>query len=380
MAIAVTGKKTTAATGGQKARSLAGPKALPGVGLFRKKISAREILFFTNQLSLMLEIGTPLNESLSAIRSQIKNPEFSAVVTGVLEEVEDGSMLSQALSRYPALFSPEYTSLVSAGENTGHLHQMLDRIVELQEKRQAFATALRGAMTYPLVLCAVTVLVIVFMLSFVFPRFTVLFEGVEEILPPTTKFLMALSDFLRAYWHGVLVFFAIAGWGIHLYLKTAQGRFVVDRFKITLPLLAPLTVRIYLSQLMRTLGFLIASNVPLMEALRITQRGTTNVLFSRFMDRVSENVEGGQGISTAFKEVSFIPETVSQMVATGEASQNLDRVMLRLSDYYEGEIKAEVKRLTTIIEPALLILMGIVVGLIVVSLILPIFKLSKVVH
>jgi type II secretory pathway component PulF len=380
MAIAITGKKTPARTQGRDVQSAKRPKASVPGRLFRKKIPAREILFFTNQLSLMLEIGTPLNQSLSAISSQIRNPEFKTVVTAVLAAVEDGSMLSDALQQYPALFSPEYTSLVSAGENTGHLHEMLDRIVELQEKREAFASALKGAMTYPLVLCAVSTLVIIFMLSFVFPRFAILFRGVEEILPPTTKFLMGLSDFLRAYWYGVLVFFGVVGWGLHRYLKTEQGRFTIDRLKITLPLLSGITVRIYLSQLMRTLGFLIGSNVPLMEALRITKRGTTNVLFSRFMDCVSENVEGGQGISAAFTEAPFIPETVSQMVATGEASQKLDRVMLRLSDYYEGEIEAQVKRLTTIIEPALLIIMGIVVGLIVVSLVLPIFKLSKVVH
>ncbi len=380
MAIAISEKKTPAPVRVRGAATANQAKATAPYGLFRKKIPAREVLFFTNQLSLMLEIGTPLNQSLSAIATQIRNPEFKAVLEKLLEAVEDGSMLSDALRQYPALFSPEYTSLVSAGENTGHLYEMLDRIVELQEKREEFITALKGAMTYPLVLCAVTTLVIIFMLSFVFPRFATLFQGVEQILPPTTKFLMALSGLLRVYWYLVPLLLAALWWGVHRFLRTDRGRFTVDRLKISLPLLAGISIKIYLSQIMRTLGFLMGSSVPLLEALRITKGGSRNVLFTGFLDRIIENVEGGRGLSPAFGETAFIPETVTQMVSTGEASQKLDRVLLRLSEHYETEIKGQIKRATTIVEPALLIFMGIVVGVIVISLMLPIFKLSKVVH
>ena len=345
-----------------------------------RKVTGREVLFFTNQLSLMLEIGSPLNQSLSAIANQMQNPEFKSVVTAVLAEVEDGAMLSQALKRYPKLFYPEYTSLVSAGENTGHLSEMLERVVELQEKRDEFVSALKGAMTYPLVLCIVTTLVIVFMLSFVFPRFAVIFQDVEEILPPTTRFLMALSHLLRAYWYLLLLFLAVFWWSLQRFFKTARGRFFIDRLKISLPLLADIMIKVYLSQAMRTLGFLMGSSVPLIEALQITRSGTTNLHFSRFLDKIIDNVEAGSGITPAFLETAFIPETVSQMVATGEEAQKLDQVLLRLSDHYDMEIKAQVKKSTTIIEPLLLIFMGVVVGLIVVSLILPIFKISKVVH
>jgi len=380
MAIATTTVKKMPRQKMGKSFSLKGLKKFNPEISFRKKISGRELIFFTSQLSLMLEIGAPLNTSLAAISRQIANPEFQRIVGEITAAVEDGKMFSEVLRKYPRLFSAEYVSLVNAGEDSGHLREMLDRAVELQEKREEFRSALRGAMTYPLVLCIVTVGVIIFMLSFVFPRFTVLFRGVEEILPPTTRFLMAASDFLRAYWVLVAAFFAFCWIGMHFFLRTDRGRLAIDRLKITLPLLSGVTIKVYLSQLLRTLGFLIGSNVPLLEALDITRRGTANRLFSSFVDRIYENVEAGKGIAPAFEETPFIPETVTQMVRTGEEAQKLSSVMLRLSDYYEGEIKGQVKKLTTVIEPVLLILMGIVVGLIVVSLILPIFKLSKVVH
>jgi len=380
MAIATTAVKKISRQKAEKNFSLEGLKKLNFEISFGKKISGRDLIFFTSQLSLMLEIGAPLNTSLAAIAKQITNPDLQRIVGEITNAVEDGKMLSEVLRKYPRFFSAEYVSLVNAGEDSGHLQEMLDRAVELQEKREEFRAALRGAMTYPLVLCIVTVGVIIFMLSFVFPRFTVLFKGVEEILPPTTRFLMASSGFLRADWPFVVAFIALAWTGMTFFLRTDRGRLAIDRLKITLPLISGVTIKVYISQLLRTLGFLIGSNVPLLEALVITRRGMANQLFSRFVDRIYENVEAGKGIAPAFEETDFIPETVTQMIKTGEEAQKLSPVMLRLSDYYEGEIKGQVKKLTTVIEPVLLILMGIVVGLIVVSLILPIFKLSRVVH
>jgi type II secretory pathway component PulF len=379
MAIATTAKKAPAASH-KGALSLEALRDLKLENPFGEKISARDQIFFTNQLSLMLEIGTPLNQSLSVIATQIKNKKFKKVIMNLLEEVEDGKMLSQALRKYPQVFSAEYVSLVNAGENSGHLREMLDRAMELQEKREGFITSLKGAMTYPIVLCIVTIGVVIFMLAFVLPRFTELFEGIEEVLPPTTKLLMAMSHVLRGYWYLFPFLIAIIWWGLREFLKTEKGRLSVDKLKVSLPPLSGIYIKIYLSQFMRTLGFLIQSNVPLMEALQITQRGASNLLFSKFIDKLSQNVEAGKGISPAFMEAPFIPETVRQMVRTGEESQKVDRVMLRLSDYYESEIETQIKKFTIIVEPLLLILMGIVVGVIVISLILPIFKLSKVVH
>jgi type II secretory pathway component PulF len=343
-------------------------------------ISTRELIFFTSQLSLMIEIGTALNVGLDSIAKQIKNPMFKQVITDIIADVEGGSLLSDAMGKYPRIFSNVYVSLVKAGENSGELKQMLDRAVTVQEKQEKFLATIKKATTYPLILCGVSVTVVIFLLTFVFPRFAVLFEEIEDILPASTKFLLYLSTTIRSSWLSAVILAGIIVGGIYIFAKSRTGRLLIDRLKMSIPVLADACIRIYLVQMMRTLGFLMLCNVPLMDALRITRAGINNLIFTRFIDETTNHLEEGRGMSLAFIESSFIPESAKQIVKTGEETQNIAKVMLRLSDYYEGEIDDQMKKFATIIEPALLIVMGVVVGTIVMSLILPIFKLSKMVH
>jgi type II secretory pathway component PulF len=343
-------------------------------------ISTRELIFFTSQLSLMIEIGTALNVGLDSIAKQIKNPMFKQVITDIIADVEGGSLLSDAMGKYPRIFSNVYVSLVKAGENSGELKQMLDRAVTVQEKQEKFLATIKKATTYPLILCGVSVTVVIFLLTFVFPRFAVLFEEIEDILPASTKFLLYLSTTIRSSWLSAVILAGIIVGGIYIFAKSRTGRLLIDRLKMSIPVLADACIRIYLVQMMRTLGFLMLCNVPLMDALRITRAGINNLIFTRFIDETTNHLKEGRGMSLAFIESSFIPESAKQIVKTGEETQNIAKVMLRLSDYYEGEIDDQMKKFATIIEPALLIVMGVVVGTIVMSLILPIFKLSKMVH
>jgi type II secretory pathway component PulF len=328
----------------------------------------------------MVEIGTPLNVGLSSIAKQIKNPMFKKVITDVVDDVEAGTLLSDALGRYPHLFSDVYVSLVKAGENSGELKDMLDRVVIVQEKQEKFMDTIKKATTYPLILCGVSVTVVIFLLTFVFPRFAVLFEEIKDILPASTKFLLYLSNSIRSSWLLAAIVAGISVGGVYTLAKSTKGKLFLDTLKMTLPLLKNIFIRIYLVQMMRTLGFLMNCNVPLMEALRITRGGVNNLIFVRFIDQTAINLEEGRGLALAFTDSAFIPESAKQIVKTGEETQNVAKVMLRLSDYYEGEIDDQLKKFATIIEPALLIVMGVVVGGIVMSLILPIFKLSKMVH
>jgi len=239
---------------------------------------------------------------------------------------------------------------------------------------------LKKALTYPLILCCVSVAVVIFLLTFVFPRFAVLFKEIEDILPASTKFLLSLSNSMRSYWFLAAILAGISVGGIYTFAKSTKGRLFIDTLKMNLPVLSQIYIRIYLVQMMRTLGFLMVCNVPLLEALRIAREGVKNLIFARFIDQTTENVEEGRGMSFTFSESAFIPENAKQIVKTGEETQNIAKVMLRLSDYYEGEIDDHMKKFAAIIEPLLLIIMGVVVGGIVMSLILPIFKLSKIVH
>jgi len=345
-----------------------------------KKISVREIGFFTNQLSLMVEIGTPLNVSLSSIAGQIKNPEFRRVVTEINTDVEGGKLLSDALSRHPHLFSEIYVSMVKAGESTGQLKDMLDRVVEMQEKQEKFVMRLKKALTYPAVLCFVSAAVVIFLLVFVFPRFAAMFEEIRDILPPSTKLLIWLSGLLTSYWHVGVVLLGMSSWGVYVFIKSEKGRLTVHRLKLNLPLVSNIFILTYLAQTMRILGFLMSGNVPLIDALRITRKSSTNLVFAGFIEKIADNVQEGKGMAVAFTEAAFVPENAKQIIRTGEETQNLPKVMLRLSDHYEEEIDDKLQKLSTIIEPALLIMMGVVVGVIVISLILPIFKLSKTMH
>lgn len=349
------------------------------INLFNR-ISTKEIIIFTSQLSLMVEIGTPLNESLSTISRQIKNQELKKAVTEIIDEVEKGKLLSDALSAYPHIFSDVYVSLVKAGENTGQLKEMLERIVTVQEKQTKFVDMLKKAMTYPMILSFVSIAVIIFLLSFVFPRFASLFKDIEDILPAPTKFLIFLSSFIKSYWLPSALLMGAAVWGIYAFAKSTRGRMFFDTLKMHVPLMANIYIKIYLVQMMRTLGFLMNSNVPLLDALRITRRGINNGIFDRFIASISDNVKEGKGLALAFTEAAFIPDNARQVIKTGEETQNLPKVMLRLSEYFEDELDEQLKMFSTIIEPVLLIVMGIVVGGMVMSLILPIFKLSSMIH
>jgi len=347
---------------------------------FSRQVSTRELMLFTSQLSLMVEIGTPLNAGLSGIAKQIKNPVFKQALTDVVDDVEAGRLLSHALGRHPHIFSDVYVSLVKAGENAGQLQEMLDRAVTVQEKQEKFVAMLKKALTYPMILCCVSVAVVIFLLTFVFPRFAVLFEEIKDILPASTKFLLYLSNSMRSSWFLTVILVGISVGGMYTFAKSTKGRLLIDTVKMRLPVLANIYIRIYLVQMMRTLGFLMGCNVPLMEALRITRGGMNNQIFARFIDQTAQNVEEGRGMSLAFTESAFIPENAKQIVKTGEETQNIAKVMLRLSDYYEEELDDQMTKFAAIIEPLLLIIMGVVVGGIVMSLILPIFKLSKMVH
>ncbi|MBI5183414.1 MAG: type II secretion system F family protein [Nitrospinae bacterium] len=347
---------------------------------FKKEISGRDLLFFTTQLSLMLETGTPLNTSIYSISTQIENPRFRGIINRIVADIEEGRLMSEAIERHPDIFSDIYISMVKAGEGTGNLHEMLNRLVRFQKKREEFIATIKKSMTYPVTLSILATFVVIFILTFVFPKFRDLFENIKDQLPITTKILMMISNLLVSYWYIVIIIFGVLAYSGYSFIKNDKGRLIIDRLKISMPFLSGIFIKIYVSQLMGILGFLIGSKVSLLDALRITRRGVSNHIFIGFIDKIVESVEKGEGLSPPFMDTPFIPETVRQMIKTGEGSRNLDTVMLRLAEYYDEEISNQMKILSTLIEPILLIMMGIVVGLIATSLILPIFKLSRAVR
>ena len=361
------------------------PKSVSGQGGgflkgFGRSIKTTEVLFFSSQLSLMLDIGTPLNVALTSIKEQTENPAFKDVIQDMIQAVVEGRQLSDAMKEHPKVFDGVYVSMVTAGEAGGFLKKIFDRIVELQEKRQVLKTQLQTALTYPAVLCVVATLVIIFILVYVLPKFIVVFEGKESILPITTRFMIAMSASLREYWWLYIISSIGAAIFLRFFKKSTPGQILIDRFCVSGPLVSKLFNKIYTCQLLRTLGNLMDSQVPLLESLGVTRTTVNNRYFRHFIDRIVEHVHGGGKFSQPFATYPYILESVKQMVATGEESGNLPKVMLRLAEFYDAEVDTELKNFASMLEPLALIVMGGVVGLIVSSVILPLFRIASTVN
>lgn len=346
----------------------------------RSTIHPKEVIFFTSQLALMLEVGTPLTSALAAMANQTKKAAFKQVIQALHRDIEEGQQLSDAMRRHPKVFNNVFTSMIKAGETGSFLKEILDRLAEMQEKRQALIAQLRSTLTYPAILCLVGLLVVVFVLVGVLPKFTTFFAGKEEILPISTRFLMALSASLRGYWWAYIVITVGLVMGIKLWKESVFGQTVIDRVYVSGPILARLYNKIYTCQLLRTLGHLMDSQVPLLEALEVTRSTIKNRYFRRFINQITDHVEKGGRFSQPFTTYPYVLDSVKQMVATGEEVGNLPAVMLRLAHYYDTEVDRELKNIASLIEPIALMLLGGVVGVIVASVILPLFKLAHAVH
>ena len=348
--------------------------------LFKRRIKPEELVFFFSQLSLMLEIQMSLRNALENIGNQANNLALKTAVQAVIKEIEEGRQLSEALGHHPDLFKPLYVSMIRAGETGGYLKEILDRIVEIEEKRLALTMEIKTALTYPLFLCVLSVMVVGFIMVAVLPKFVVLFEGKAHILPWTTRFLIAASQSLREYgW-----VYLIAGIGLAVllpYVKNSEpGQAVVDRLMVSGPWIAGIANKIYTCELMRTLGSLMASRVPLLEALEVTRTTTGNRHFRKFIEHIALHVQQGGKFSQPLADFPYILPSVKQMVATGEETGNLPKVLLRLAKHYDGEVDRNLKAIAAKIEPMALLVIGGIVGVIVTSVILPIFKLSQALH
>jgi len=342
-----------------------------------KRVSPRDVMFFTSQLSLMLAVETPINVALQTIAEETPNPAFKAVIEDMARDIEEGRQLSESMKLHPRIFTDQFVSMVRGGETGGILNKTLDRNVEMQAKRMAIINQIRLALTYPAFLCVLGAGVVVFILVGVLPKFTAFFAGKESILPWSTRFLMMASDALRYHWWVYLPLTCGAVSGAAFWLKSPPGRALRDRFLVSAPFVSGLMNKIYTCEMLRTIGHLMESQVPLPEALKATRPTVWNRYYRRFLDEIGDNVDRGGRFSLSFSTNPFIPQTVKQMVAIGEESGRLPYVMLRLASFYDIEIEQELKRFAARIEPIALIIMGAVVGVIVSSIILPLFRLSQ---
>lgn len=342
----------------------------------RRRVSGKDMIYFTSQLSLMLEVGTSLTDAIRALIAQTENPVLGVVLGDVETAMQEGHPFSSALARHDRVFDGVFVSMVRAGETGGYLREALERIVEMREKREALLAQIRSALAYPIILAVMSALVVTFVVTGVLPKFMPLFAGKEHILPLSTRVLMGASESLRHYgWAYALGAVALAV-ALRAFLLSPPGRGLCDSLAVRLPVIGPMTNKILTGQLLRTLGHLLESHVALTDALDVTRMTMRNHHYRALIDRVHETVSGGGHLAQAFLGFTYMPGTVRQMIATGEEAGNVYPVMLRLARHYDGEIEQELKRMAGLVEPIALVLLGSIVGVIVASVILPLFKLA----
>jgi type II secretory pathway component PulF len=345
----------------------------------QKKVSNKDVRFFTEQMALLLSTGTNLHVSLQAIKGQLQNPAMIRLVEEMIEDIEQGKQFSQALAKHSHVFSQAYINLIAASENGGFMHEVLEQLLQMEEKREQLQRALFSSLSYPVFLLIFALAVVVFVLVVVFPKFAEMFALIEDQLPSTTIFLMSTSDFFLQRWVYILMGMLLTLTGFKYWAASEQGRYRLDWMRLNLPGIRTIFIQLYLMQSMRVLSLSLSNGVNILDALHSCKDVVRNRLFQHFIGKVEEQVEGGDGIAYGFCNITFIPPIVKQMITTGEETGSLPKVMARLADFYERELTGRLQTFSRLAEPVMLLVMGVVVGVLVSSLILPIFKLSRAV-
>ena len=342
------------------------------------KASKREIPFFTTQMSIMLETGTPVASTLSALGKQMACPHWKYVIGELFRHVAEGGSLATAVALYPRLFDPLYSSMISAGESSGKLPEILTRLADITRQGERLRGKIKSAMIYPILLVFVSVMVLSVLTFFVLPRFGEIFMEMKVDLPATTKGMLAVSALVREHFLLTLLGGGAALFGLVYWLTSEPGRRFVARNSLKLPIVGDLISSVINAQIFRLLGLLIESNVPLLDSLKLVRASTRHYMYADLIKTVHDEVLVGRPIYESMQQSGLVPPSIVQMVQTGENSGQIGRVMTMLADYLDDRNETQISTLTSIMEPVILIFMGLFIGTISISLVLPMFDLSKI--
>ncbi|MEO1237323.1 MAG: type II secretion system F family protein [Planctomycetota bacterium] len=336
----------------------------------------RNLLFVTRQLHVLLASATPVVGALEGIERQTADPVWHDAVTGVRRQIEEGANLSQAMAKYPRLFDRVYRSLIEAGETAGKLPEMLERLVRLTQKDLQMRSGVVGALLYPAILLTVVVVVLCVTLILVVPRFTLLFESLNVPIPPTTQATLFASEVLRSYWWALLLGLGGVAAGLHFWVRTDAGERALHTAAIRAPVVGKLTRSFVTARMVRLLGTLMNSHLPLMQVLELVRGSCGNRHYAELVRRAERNVGEGEPVSAAFDDASLINPSVYEAFRSGEASGRIAPSLITVADFLEEENDVIVRSLTKVLEPLILIVLGGMVGLLAVSMFLPLFDLT----
>ncbi len=341
----------------------------------------RNLAMFTRQLSVLVTSGTPLVQALGSLERQAREKPWRDVLAALRVKVEEGATLSEAMAQQPAVFDPVCRSLIAAGESGGSFDAMLERLAQMTRKQMQVRGAVVGAMVYPCLLIVIAIGVLALMLLFVLPRFMGLFEQLDAELPPTTKVLVVISNGLRSYWWLIPIVVGGAFFGIRTWLNTATGRGVLDSVVLRLPMAGPIVRSFAVARITRVLGVLMAGRVPMLEALALARQTAQNVRYVALVARAEEAVTRGSTISAAFAEAEdLVSPSICEAIRSGEQSGQMGPLLLNIADFLDEDNEVVVKSLTSILEPLILIALGLVVGFVALSMFMPLFDLTSATH
>jgi len=340
-------------------------------------VGTKKVARLARQLAMLLQAGMPLVPALSALVEHLQDDPLAAVIQEVRNDVNAGMAMADSLRKHPYIFSGLFVNMVAAGEVSGTLEEVLLRLAEMLEKRAYLANKVKSALAYPLMMVVVAIGVVVFLLSFVVPSITQIFLEINRTLPWPTRLLIEVSAFIKTYLVLIIIVICAICAGIKGYIKTKEGKLVWDRSKLKLPLFGKLLLKLEIARVARTLGTLFASGIPILSALEITKGVVQNSFIAGSLDSVKDLVSKGNTVAAAVKKTALFPPIVFHIIATGQISGDMETSLLNVSEMYENEVEMAAKTLTSLLEPAILLVMGIIVGFIVMAVLLPIFEINQ---
>jgi general secretion pathway protein F len=346
---------------------------------FLRRIKLQEVAIMVRQLSTLLSAGLPLVESLTAVIEQVPNPALKKIATQVRERVNEGVSLADAMAQHPRIFSPLFVNMTRAGERSGALEIVLERLADFTENQVAFRHKVSAAMVYPILMTFVGIGVLGFLLGYVIPTVTQIFNDLKQTLPLPTLILMTVSDGLRRFWWIGVVVVALALLGVDRYRRTEGGRLVLDHIKLKAPIFGPLALKIAIARFSRTLAILLKSGVPVLTSMDIVKNVVNNRVLMQVIEEARDNIREGQDIAPPLRRSQLFPPLATHMIAVGEKSGKLEDMLLRVADAFETDVETTVQGLTALIEPLMILLMGSVIGFIALSILLPIFQINQIV-
>lgn len=342
---------------------------------FGGRITTKDKIVFTRQLATLLGAGLPLSQSLHTVTDQVDNKKLRTVLEEVVGDIEGGKSLHDAFAKHPTVFNKVFLALVQAGEASGTLDDALKRIANQQEKDAEVVSKIRGAMTYPVIVLFVIGGVMAFMMLAVVPQVEQLYKDLGKELPFLTQAMVSSANFLRSYWWAVMIALIIGGYFFWQWLKTESGIKWKDTFKLNVPLFSGLFRKLYMARFARTGQTLLKVGVPMLDMLRITSEAVNNTMIAKGLDRAAEKVKGGKALSASIQNEEYFLALVPQMIRIGEQSGKMDEMLGKVAQVYEDELDEQIRTISTLIEPILMVVLAIVAGGMVGAILFPIYSL-----